>query len=317
MLDEHMFEDIHEIAENSAYLKAVEDKVVCLDMLKQLPPYSELKEIEEALRKEGKLSFPVIFGEATGFYMIKCFLIADYAVDKALFVKDVENYRKMRFETARQKIAKVLFDRFVSTEEHQYDKGSSVFEIVQRQQRDSREHSKSSHHKDNKDNKESKEPSKSSHIVKESISVVIEKTERSTTTDQASLLRIGQNNPIGVYGRAVERVRAAVSSGNAPSDCFDEVYREVMNDLKLDVFPRFKQSDFYKRYIQTKWIETAPVSVKDFATFRVLGRGGFGVVHACRKVNSGSIYAMKSMSKRLIKSKKALANVMDSGMFLP
>jgi hypothetical protein len=133
MLDEHMFEDIHEIAENSAYLKAVEDKVVCLDMLKQLPPYSELKEIEEALRKEGKLSFPVIFGEATGFYMIKCFLIADYAVDKALFVKDVENYRKMRFETARQKIAKVLFDRFVSTEEHQYDKGSSVFEIVQRQ----------------------------------------------------------------------------------------------------------------------------------------------------------------------------------------
>jgi len=84
-----------------------------------------------------------------------------------------------------------------------------------------------------------------------------------------------------------------------------------MNDLKLDVFPRFKQSDFYKRYIQTKWIETAPVSVKDFATFRVLGRGGFGVVHACRKVNSGSIYAMKSMSKRLIKSKKALANVME------
>ena len=114
MLDEHVFQDIHEIAENTAYLKAVEEKAVCLDMLRQLPAYEELKDYEERLRQEGKLSFPVIFEEPTGYYMIKCFLVADYAVDKALFVKDVENYRKMRFETARQKIAKVLYERFVS-----------------------------------------------------------------------------------------------------------------------------------------------------------------------------------------------------------
>lgn len=57
MLDESMFEDIHEIAENSAYLKAVEEKDVSLEMLKQLPPYEELKELEDKLRSEGKLSF--------------------------------------------------------------------------------------------------------------------------------------------------------------------------------------------------------------------------------------------------------------------
>jgi len=26
-----------------------------------------------------------------------------------------------------------------------------------------------------------------------------------------------------------------------------------MTDLKLDVFPRFLKSDFYKKYIRTKW----------------------------------------------------------------
>jgi hypothetical protein len=50
MLDESMFEDIHEIAENSAYLKAVEEKDVSLEMLEQLPPYEDLKELENKLR---------------------------------------------------------------------------------------------------------------------------------------------------------------------------------------------------------------------------------------------------------------------------
>lgn len=51
-----------------------------------------------------------------------------------------------------------------------------------------------------------------------------------------------------------------------------------MNDLKMDAFPRFIVSDFYKRYIRTKYIETVKVTIKDFTTFRVLGRGGFGAV---------------------------------------
>ena len=34
-------------------------------------------------------------------------------------------------------------------------------------------------------------------------------------------------------------------------------------------------------------------------------------VHACRKHNSGAIYAVKCMNKRLIKQKKALTNVLE------
>ena len=110
MLDESMFEDIHEIAENSAYLKAVEEKDVSLEMLEQLPPYSECAELERRLAADGlpvvRVHLPLAPPATT---MFSCFLIADYAVDKAIFLKDVEAYRHMRFESARQKIAQLLY----------------------------------------------------------------------------------------------------------------------------------------------------------------------------------------------------------------
>lgn len=50
-----MFEDIHEIAENAEFMKEVGDRQVCLDMLKQLPEYEELGELEEQLRAEVRI----------------------------------------------------------------------------------------------------------------------------------------------------------------------------------------------------------------------------------------------------------------------
>jgi len=107
-----MFEDIHEIAENSAYLKAVEEKDVSLIMLDQLPPYDECKELENQLKTSKQLTFNMIFQEPTGFYMLKCFLKADYAVDKAIFIKDVEAFKSMRFESARKKSCKTTLSTF-------------------------------------------------------------------------------------------------------------------------------------------------------------------------------------------------------------
>ena len=55
------------------------------------------------LRVDGKLAFDQIFQEPTGYYVLKCFLMADYAVDKAIFIQDVEAYRNMAFEKRAQK----------------------------------------------------------------------------------------------------------------------------------------------------------------------------------------------------------------------
>jgi serine/threonine protein kinase len=229
----------------------------------------------------------------------------------------------MRFESARRKIAKLLYQRFVASENEfdvVFDKGSSVFQIVQQRRTGSQaqasttalplleEKSKSmaAHHPTNKNN----------NIVMahqhETLGIAQPTTMQAELESTTSMLQIGtSNNPVGVYGSVVKRVQEKVNAGLAPKDLFDEVSRDVMNDLKLDVYPRFKDSEFYKKYIRTKWIDTQSVTVKDFTTFRVLGRGGFGAVHACRKKNCGTIYAMKCINKKLVKVKSALDNVLE------
>lgn len=312
MLDESMFEDIHEIAENSAYLKAVGERDVSLEMLDQLPPYEELKSIEDQLRTDGCLNFKQIFNEPTGYYCIKCFLVADYAVDKAIFVKDVQAFQKMRFESARKKIATLIYHRFVAFDTDQtFPKGSSVFELMEHEQKTGGGGHGGSMTPSEPDKAVSKVGQGTTRNGNGAESVL--SVEKSVTSQQrADMLQItGGNNSIGVYGRCIAMVKEKVVKNEAPADLFDEIYKEVLSDLTLDVFPRFLRSSFFKRYIRTKYIDTVKVSVKDFTTFRVLGRGGFGAVHACRKKNSGTIYAMKCINKKLVKVKSALDNVME------
>jgi len=317
-------------------------------MLEQLPPYDDLRGLEEKLRFEGKLTFDSIFNEPTGFYMIKCFLVADYAVDKAIFIKDVDAYKSMRFESARRKVALLLYQRFVATDDiPEFKPGSSVFQIIQQLKGlDDKQAGggvngvggagvpggvsmgvngvpmgisggsagglKGMEKSDNKSEKVEKTvvssnvPSQS-HMAHMSATAPgmhggvgghhhddFSAAAAAGRSRNESTFQMGtNNNPIGVYGRSIRLVKERVLRGEAPKDLFDDVARDVMTDLKLDVFPRFQKSDFYRKYIRTKWIETQKVLVKDFTTFRVLGRGGFGAVHACRKKNSGQIYAMK------------------------
>ena len=51
--------------------------------------------------------------------------------------------------------------------------------------------------------------------------------------------------------------------------------------------------------------QAQPVSDHDFTQFRVLGRGGFGLVFGCMKDTTGQMYAMKTMNRKRVKMKKA------------
>jgi serine/threonine protein kinase len=393
-----MFEDIHEIAENNAYLKAVDEKEASLEMLDSLPSYEDpgTQAIEERLLQEGKLSFDAIFHEPTGFYFIRLFLQADYAGDKAMFIKDIESFRKLRFQSARYRIAKLLYQRYVAPENAYPDlpQDCSVFEMVgstefqefgsknaqsvpdskqsvepldqdaleQANEQFGNEISKHSPHRvDRDDLKMASTESQDAEDDKED--VVVERTpipdhgdadhgdadhseatsSRPATGDglpvqaispaagaraftpvnigsndksagvhsNQSALVSGDTNAIGVYGNAVRIVEEAIENEKTPPNLFDDMHEEVMTDLQLDVFPRFRKSKFYKKYVCTKIVEQQIVDVKMFQTFRILGRGGFGAVHACKKKDSGAIYAMKVMNKKLIKVKSALPNVME------
>lgn len=95
--------------------------------------------------------------------------------------------------------------------------------------------------------------------------------------DEGSLnklsLQIGKTNAIGVYGKAVNDARERLAKGDAPKTLFDEIAQEVLNDLRLDVFPRFSNSEFFEKYIRAKSLERIEVTHKDFTMLRVLGRG--------------------------------------------
>jgi len=362
MIEESLIEAIEEIAENNLYLKAVSDDASSLELLKKLPTFEECKELEEKLKQESKITFDSIFSEPCGYYLLKCFLISDYAVDKAVFVKDAEAYRSMRFESARKKVAEALYQRFVAMgdleeREAKFPKGRSVFDIIKHKvdgaehkeeksksytgRKSSRvptepksaelsksgsfvAHSRAASHSHNSlteggaeipdppegDLREHKEEKKEVSAPSPHLLAVPDSSSRAKRSE--SVFQMGvMNNPIGVYGPPVSKVKQAIVSGDAPRELFDEVCDIVMADLKLDVFPRFLKSEFYKKWVRTKSIETQKVTPKEFVTLRLLGRGGFGAVYACRKKDSGAIYAMKCMDKKRVMHKKALKHVLE------
>eukprot|EP00471_Norrisiella_sphaerica_P006928 CAMPEP_0184490980 /NCGR_PEP_ID=MMETSP0113_2-20130426/19342_1 /TAXON_ID=91329 /ORGANISM="Norrisiella sphaerica, Strain BC52" /LENGTH=613 /DNA_ID=CAMNT_0026875139 /DNA_START=122 /DNA_END=1963 /DNA_ORIENTATION=+ len=290
LISEGMFEDLKEIAQNSAYMDAIKKPQISTEMWDQAPPYEECKEFEAHLEAKKLLNFKTVFHKDTGFYMIKCFLIANYAVDKAIFMSDVEKFRKVRFPSARSRVGRAIWERFVNDDSnYKFPSGSSIFDLI-------RTRDLESYRSDEKKKKK---------------------------TASTSLLSFGKMNAIGVYGTSVERCRKQVAEGTFESSMFDTLTEEVRQDMLLGVFPRFQQSKFYQKFIrccaatrvattpQEKELPHARVELKDFQVFRTLGRGAFGSVKACRKINCGSLYAIKIINKKIVKAKNALRNVID------
>lgn len=86
---------------------------------------------------------------------------------------------------------------------------------------------------------------------------------------------------------------------------FDKAETVVMESLRRQYWADFVQSREYQRCQNFLWYQDRPTVPDDFYIMRVLGRGGFGLVNACKKGTSGKLYAMKLMNKRRIKMKKS------------
>ncbi|ETO26797.1 hypothetical protein RFI_10338, partial [Reticulomyxa filosa] len=127
-------------------------------------------------------------------------------------------------------------------------------------------------------------------------------------------------NTIGVYGKPVERLKKRLDEDAIiTKDIFSEVSEEVINDLRLDVFPRFVKSKWYQMYLRCQaYIEekTQTVSVRDFHQMRMLGRGAFGCVNACKKKDTGKLYAMKQISKKRVQGTDSVEAIMSERNFL-
>ena len=92
--------------------------------------------------------------------------------------------------------------------------------------------------------------------------------------------------------------------------------KKTKDELRLEMFPRFAESDYLKLYIRCKSAEFRNMTVKDFKILKVLGRGAFGSVNACIKIDTGMLYAMKCINKKRVAATDSVAAIMSERDFL-
>ena len=88
-----------------------------------------------------------------------------------------------------------------------------------------------------------------------------------------------------------------------PGGLFDLMEGACLHELEQNFHAAFRASAHFVQLLQFLHIQTQAVREEDFALFRILGRGGFGLVHGCKRTTSGKLYAMKVMNKRRIKAR--------------
>nr|AUG68903.1 G protein-coupled receptor kinase 1A [Aptychotrema rostrata] len=91
---------------------------------------------------------------------------------------------------------------------------------------------------------------------------------------------------------------------NVREDLFKECKELTMKFLKSSPFEGYKESMYFMRFLQWKWLEAQPVGEDWFLEFRVLGKGGFGEVSACQMKATGKLYACKKLNKKRLKKRK-------------
>uniref|UniRef100_A0A674E065 G protein-coupled receptor kinase 1 b n=1 Tax=Salmo trutta TaxID=8032 RepID=A0A674E065_SALTR len=107
--------------------------------------------------------------------------------------------------------------------------------------------------------------------------------------------------------KAVTRIKE--DHNNIRGDLFKKSEQQLLKHLETKAMSGFKNSMYFLRYIQFKWLETQPIDEDWFMDFRVLGKGGFGEVHACQMKATGKMYANKKLDKKRLKKQRLRAIV--------
>lgn len=102
--------------------------------------------------------------------------------------------------------------------------------------------------------------------------------------------------------KAIIRVKEDLK--NVRGDLFKESEKQLLKHLEKEALDDFKNSMYFLRFVQFKWLESQPVDEEWFMEFRVLGKGGFGQVFACQAKATGKMYANKKLEKKRLKKRK-------------
>lgn len=102
--------------------------------------------------------------------------------------------------------------------------------------------------------------------------------------------------------KEVERqLHSGKEAARSPLMTFKACEREVIEFLKGEPFNHFLDSPYFLRYLQWKALEQQPGAEDHYRQYRVLGKGGFGLVLACQDKATGKMYAVKKLDKKRVK----------------
>uniref|UniRef100_A0A7S1XUT6 G protein-coupled receptor kinase n=1 Tax=Phaeomonas parva TaxID=124430 RepID=A0A7S1XUT6_9STRA len=74
----------------------------------------------------------------------------------------------------------------------------------------------------------------------------------------------------------------------------------IVEALQRGCYDKFRASRHFAQLAQFLMMQKGAVRYEDFDVLRIIGRGGFGSVHACKRKTTGHMYALKGMSKKRI-----------------
>lgn len=108
--------------------------------------------------------------------------------------------------------------------------------------------------------------------------------------------------------------KALSSDAALSTDLFDDAAIAVLRELDSRYYAQFLAvNPFYLAYIQLfHYCATRkPVSVRSWRWVGRIGKGGYGAVYAAQRSDTGYLYAVKCIDKRLVKVRRAVKLVLN------
>ncbi|XP_074708496.1 steroidogenic acute regulatory protein, mitochondrial isoform X6 [Strix uralensis] len=99
-------------------------------------------------------------------------------------------------------------------------------------------------------------------------------------------------------------------------DLFSSCLHPLHEYLSGDPFVDYRDSMYFDRFLQWKYLERQSVTKDTFRQYRILGKGGFGEVCACQVRATGKMYACKKLEKKRIKKRKGEAMALNEKQIL-
>ena len=96
-------------------------------------------------------------------------------------------------------------------------------------------------------------------------------------------------NVLGLGGPLWDEVTKSIEAGKHPDNLWDKLDAVILNSLIKSYGDAWREHSSYRKLCQFLYIQSRPVVEDDFTLFRVLGRGGFGMVNGCKRCTSGKV----------------------------